>query len=103
MKAPWFRIFGSLALWFCLATAFGLVDASLVNRRRHSSQRVIGMVIADYLACPSRFGRRAIITAAAGIVALYFATTFEVALSRDCSAAPSPNSASDIRLENGTR
>jgi DNA segregation ATPase FtsK/SpoIIIE, S-DNA-T family len=80
VPAPWFRIFGSLALWFCLATACGLTPRRWLIGGAIRPSGIIGMVIADYLRVRCDLVGAAIITAAAGIVALYFATTFEVAI-----------------------
>jgi len=80
VHAPWARIFGSLALWFCLATACGLVSRHWLIGGAIRPSGVIGMVIADYLHARLDLAGAAIITAAAGIVAIYFATTFEVAV-----------------------
>jgi S-DNA-T family DNA segregation ATPase FtsK/SpoIIIE len=80
VHAAWFRIFGSLALWFCLATACGLVSRHWLIGGAVRPSGVVGMVIADYLRARCDLAGAAIITAAAGIVALYFATTFEVAI-----------------------
>jgi DNA segregation ATPase FtsK/SpoIIIE, S-DNA-T family len=80
VEAPWFRIFGSLALWFCLATACGLAPRHWLIGGAIRPSGLIGMVIADYLRVRCDLVGAAIITAAAGVVALYFATTFEVAV-----------------------
>jgi hypothetical protein len=80
VHAPWARIFGSLALWFCLATACGLAPRHWLIGGAIRPSGIVGMVIADYLRARCELAGAAIITAAAGVVALYFATTFEVAV-----------------------
>ena len=80
VEAPWFRIFGSLALWFCLATACGLAPRHWLIGGAIRPSGMIGLVIADYLRARCDLVGAAIITAAAGVIALYFATTFEVAI-----------------------
>jgi S-DNA-T family DNA segregation ATPase FtsK/SpoIIIE len=80
VHAAWFRIFGSLALWFCLATACGLAPRHWLIGGAIRPSGIIGMVIADYLRARCDLAGAAIITAAAGVIALYFATTFEVAV-----------------------
>ena len=80
IHAPWARICGSLALWFCLATACGLAPRHWLIGDAIRPSGIVGMVIADYLRARCDLVGAAIITAAAGVVALYFATTFEVAV-----------------------
>jgi S-DNA-T family DNA segregation ATPase FtsK/SpoIIIE len=80
VEAPWFRIFGSLALWFCLATACGLAPTHWLIGGAVRPSGMVGMAIADYLRVRCDLAGAAIITAAAAVVALYFATTFEVAV-----------------------
>jgi S-DNA-T family DNA segregation ATPase FtsK/SpoIIIE len=80
VHAPWFRLSGSLALWFCLATACGLAPRRWLIGGAIRPSGIVGMVIADYLRARCDLVGAAIITAAAGVVALYFATTFEVAI-----------------------
>jgi len=80
VQAPWFRIFGSLALWFCIATAGGLAPRHWLIGGAIRPSGIIGLVMADFLRARCDLIGAAIITAAAGVVALYFATTFEVAI-----------------------
>jgi S-DNA-T family DNA segregation ATPase FtsK/SpoIIIE len=80
VEAPWFRIFGSLALWFCAATACGLAPRHWLMGGAIRPSGMVGLIIADYLRARCDLVGAAIITAAAGVVALYFATTFEVAI-----------------------
>jgi len=80
VEAPWFRIFGSLALWFCAATGCGLAPRHWLIGGAIRPSGMIGLVIADYLRARCDLVGAAIITAAAGVIALYFATTFEVAV-----------------------
>jgi S-DNA-T family DNA segregation ATPase FtsK/SpoIIIE len=78
IDSPWFRIVGTISLWLCVSAAFGLMPAFFKIGGSVLPSGVTGLVIADYLA--SRFGLTgaAIITAAFGVLALYFASTFEV-------------------------
>ncbi len=78
IESPWFRVIGSLALWFCLSTACGLIPRPwLIGGAIHPSG-IVGMVLADFLLVRFDVAGAAIITVAAGIIALYFASTFEV-------------------------
>ncbi len=77
IESPWFRVLGSLALWFCVSAGCGLVSAPLLFGNLRPSG-VVGMVIADYLLARLNFAGAAIATTIAGIIALYFASTFEV-------------------------
>ncbi len=77
IESPWFRICGSLALWFCLSTACGLLPRHwLIGGAIHPGG-LLGMVTADFLLARFDLAGSALITVGAGIVALYFATTFE--------------------------
>jgi DNA segregation ATPase FtsK/SpoIIIE, S-DNA-T family len=78
IESPWFRIFGSVSLWLCVSAAFGLVPPFFLIGSAVRPSGIAGMVIADYLR--SRFGATGagIFTAALGVMALYFASTFEV-------------------------
>ncbi len=78
IESPWFRVFGTLALWFCISTACGLIPNPLLIAGAVRTSGIVGMVIADYLLVRFDLAGAAIITVAAGIVALYFASTFEV-------------------------
>ncbi len=80
VHAAWFRIFGSLGLWLCLATACALVAGHWLIGGAVRPSGIIGLVIASYLRSRFDFAGAAIITAAVGVVAIYFATTFEVAI-----------------------
>lgn len=78
IESPWFRVIGSLALWFSLSTACGLIPRPwLIGGAVHPSG-IVGMVLADFLLARFDVAGAALITVAAGIVALYFASTFEV-------------------------
>jgi DNA segregation ATPase FtsK/SpoIIIE, S-DNA-T family len=78
IESPWFRVLGSLALWFCISTACGLIPRPwLIGSAIHPSG-IVGMVLADYLLARFDVAGAAIITVASGIIALYFASTFEV-------------------------
>ncbi len=78
IESPWFRIFGTVALWLCMSAACGLFPPMLLIGGTVRPSGMAGMVIADFL--EARFGLTgaAIMTAAFGILALYFASTFEV-------------------------
>jgi DNA segregation ATPase FtsK/SpoIIIE, S-DNA-T family len=80
IHAAWFRISGSFALWFCLATACGLAQRHWLIGGAIRPSGIVGMAIANYLRARCDLAGAAIITAAAGVIALYFATTFEVAV-----------------------
>ncbi len=78
IESTWFRAFGTVALWFCVSAACGLIPRPwLIGGAIHPSG-IVGMVIADFLLARFDVAGSAIITVAAGVVALYFATTFEV-------------------------
>ncbi len=78
IESPWFRVFGSLALWFCLSTACGLIPRPWLISGVINPSGIVGMVISDYLLSRFEVAGAAIITVASGVVALYFASTFEV-------------------------
>jgi S-DNA-T family DNA segregation ATPase FtsK/SpoIIIE len=78
IESPWFRILGSLALWFCLATACGLMPRHWTIGGAIQPSGIVGMVLADFLLARFDLAGSAIITVAAGVIALYFASTFEV-------------------------
>ncbi len=78
IESPWFRVLGSLALWFCIATACGLIPRPWLIAGAIRPSGIVGMVLADYLLARYDVAGAAIITVAAGIVAIYFASTFEV-------------------------
>ena len=78
IESPWFRVFGSLALWFCISTACGLIPKRWLISGSIDPSGMVGMVISDFLLAHFEVAGAAIITVASGIVALYFASTFEV-------------------------
>ncbi len=78
IESPWFRILGSLALWFCLSTACGLMPRHWTIGGTIQPSGIVGMVLADFLLARFDLAGSAIITVAAGVIALYFASTFEV-------------------------
>jgi len=78
IESPWARVLGSAALWFCISTACGLIPRPwLISKSVHPGG-VVGMIMADFLEARFEFAGAAIITVGAAIVALYFASTFEV-------------------------
>ena len=79
IESTWFRVLGSLALWFCVSTACGLIPRPWLIAGTVRPSGLVGMVLADFLLARFDLAGSAIITAAAGIIALYFASTFEVA------------------------
>jgi DNA segregation ATPase FtsK/SpoIIIE, S-DNA-T family len=78
IESPWFRIFGSLALWFCVSTACGLIPKPWLISGSINPSGIVGMVVSDFLLSRFEVAGAAIITVASGIIALYFASTFEV-------------------------
>jgi DNA segregation ATPase FtsK/SpoIIIE, S-DNA-T family len=78
IESPWFRVLGSLALWFCVSTACGLIPRPWLIAGAIHPSGIAGLVLADFLLARFDVAGAAIITVAAGIVALYFASTFEV-------------------------
>ncbi|HZU23419.1 MAG TPA: DNA translocase FtsK 4TM domain-containing protein, partial [Terriglobales bacterium] len=78
IESPWFRVFGSLALWFCISTACGLIPKPWLISGSIPPSGIVGMAISDFLIARFEVAGAAIITAGSGIVALYFASTFEV-------------------------
>jgi S-DNA-T family DNA segregation ATPase FtsK/SpoIIIE len=79
IDSTWFRVLGSLALWFCVSTGCGLIPQPWLIAGSVRPSGVVGMTIADFLLARFDLAGSAIITVAAGIGALYFASTFEVA------------------------
>lgn len=78
IESTWFRVLGSLALWFCISTACGLSPHTWLIGKAIRPGGIVGMVLADFLLNRFDLAGAAIITVASGIVALYFASTFEV-------------------------
>ena len=78
IESPWFRVLGSLSLWFCISTACGLIPHPPLISGAVQPGGIVGMVLADFLIARFNVAGAAIITVAAGILALYFASTFEV-------------------------
>ena len=79
IESTWFRVLGSLALWFCVSAGCGLIPRPWLIAGTVRPSGIVGMIIADFLLARFDLAGSAIITVAAGIVALYFASTFEVA------------------------
>jgi S-DNA-T family DNA segregation ATPase FtsK/SpoIIIE len=78
IESTWFRVLGSLSLWFCVSTACGLIPRPPLIGGAVQPSGIVGMILADFLLARFNFAGAAIITVAAGILALYFASTFEV-------------------------
>jgi DNA segregation ATPase FtsK/SpoIIIE, S-DNA-T family len=78
IESTWFRVLGSLALWFCISTACGLIPRPWLIAGAIRPSGIAGMAIADFLLARFDLAGSAIITVAAGIIALYFASSFEV-------------------------
>jgi S-DNA-T family DNA segregation ATPase FtsK/SpoIIIE len=78
IESPWFRIAGSLALWFCISAGCGLLPHSVLIAGAVRPSGLAGMIVADYLLHRFNLTGAAIVTAAAGVIAIYFASTFEV-------------------------
>ncbi|MBV9778469.1 MAG: DNA translocase FtsK 4TM domain-containing protein, partial [Acidobacteriaceae bacterium] len=78
IDSPWIRIFGCLALWFCMSAACGLITAPIVIAGTLPISGIIGRVIADFLVARLNVIGAAIATAVAGVLALYLASTFEM-------------------------
>ncbi|HEX4748765.1 MAG TPA: DNA translocase FtsK 4TM domain-containing protein [Bryobacteraceae bacterium] len=78
IESPWFRILGSFALWFCISTACGLIPRPWFIGGAIAPSGIVGMVISDFLLARFEVAGAAIITVAAAVIALYFASTFEV-------------------------
>lgn len=78
IESPWFRIIGTLALWFCISTACALMPGHFMIGGAIHPSGILGLVLAQDLRSRFNFAGSAIITAAAGVLALYLATSFEV-------------------------
>jgi S-DNA-T family DNA segregation ATPase FtsK/SpoIIIE len=88
IESTWFRVFGNLSLWFCLSTACGLVPRPWLIAGSIHPSGLVGMVIADFLLARFDVAGSAIITVASGVLALYFASTFEVSTLRGWLSGP---------------
>ncbi|HEY6991990.1 MAG TPA: DNA translocase FtsK 4TM domain-containing protein [Bryobacteraceae bacterium] len=88
IESPWFRVCGSLALWFCVSTACGLAPRHWLIGGAIRPSGLVGLVLADFLRNHFNVTGAAIITVASAVIALYFATTFEVATLRRWFAGP---------------
>ncbi len=78
IESPWFRVSGTIALWFCVSTACGLLPRQWLIGGAIRPSGIAGMLTAEFLLARFDLAGSAIITVAAGILALYFASTFEV-------------------------
>ena len=88
IESPWFRVIGTLALWFCISTACGLLPAQWLIGGAIRPSGIAGMVTAEFLLARFDLAGSAIITVAAAILALYFASTFEVSTMRRWLSGP---------------
>ncbi len=88
IESTWFRVLGNLSLWFCLSTACGLVPRPWLIAGSVHPGGLVGMVIADFLLARFDVAGSAIITVASGVVALYFASKFEVSTLRRWVSGP---------------
>ncbi len=88
IESTWFRVLGNLSLWFCLSAACGLVPRPWLIAGAVHPSGLVGMVIADFLLARFDVAGSAIITVASGVVALYFASTFEVSTLRRWLSGP---------------
>ncbi len=78
IESTWFRVLGNLSLWFCISTACGLIPHPWLIDGSVRPSGIVGMIIADFLLARFDVVGAAILTAASGVLALYFASTFEV-------------------------
>ncbi len=78
IDSAWFRVSGALALWFCISTACGLIPHPWLIGGTVRPSGMVGMVLASYLLSHFELAGAAIVTVASGIIALYFASTFQV-------------------------
>ncbi|MFL6447815.1 MAG: DNA translocase FtsK [Bryobacteraceae bacterium] len=88
IESTWFRVLGNLSLWFCLSAACGLIPRPWLIAGSIHPSGLVGMVIADYLLARFDVAGSAIITVASGVLALYFASTFEVSTLRRWLSGP---------------
>jgi DNA segregation ATPase FtsK/SpoIIIE, S-DNA-T family len=88
IESPWFRVVGGFALWFCVSTACGLIPRPWLISGSVLPSGIVGMVIADYLLARFDLAGAAIFTVAASIIALYFASTFEMSTLLRVSSGP---------------
>ena len=88
IESTWFRVLGNLSLWFSVSTACGLVPRPWLIAGSIHPSGLVGMVIADYLLARFDVAGSAIITVGSGVVALYFASTFEVSTLRRWLSGP---------------
>ncbi len=88
IESTWFRVLGNLSLWFCVSAACGLVPRPWLIAGSIHPGGLVGMVIADFLLARFDVAGSAIITVASGVLALYFASTFEVSTLRRWVSGP---------------
>jgi DNA segregation ATPase FtsK/SpoIIIE, S-DNA-T family len=79
IESPWFRVVGSIGLWFCIATACALFPPVFLIGGAIRPSGLLGIVLAGALTSRFDITGAAIITAAVCIVSIYFATSFELA------------------------
>jgi len=78
IESTWIRVLGCLALWFCVSAACGLLQGRMMIGGNLRLSGIVGMVLADYLVARLNLVGAVIATAAAGVLALYLASTFEM-------------------------
>lgn len=88
IESTWFRVLGNLSLWFCVSAACGLIPRPWLIAGAIHPGGLVGMVIADFLLARFDVAGSAIITVASGVLALYFASTFEVSTLRRWLSGP---------------
>lgn len=75
-----YRISGSFALWFCISTGCGLFPKQWLIGGAVRPSGLVGLVLADFLRARFNLVGATLVTAAIGVLAIYFATTFESAM-----------------------
>jgi DNA segregation ATPase FtsK/SpoIIIE, S-DNA-T family len=88
IRAPYFRLAGAVALWLTVSSACGLVPDWRPIRGGLAASGIAGRLLADYLVAHVNPVGAVIISVAAGLIALYLLTSFEVALLSRLFRAP---------------
>ena len=97
IESPWFRVVGSVGLWLSIASGLCAFSTRPIDRRRHPAKRAAGIVLAGALTSRFDIAGAAIITAALGIVSIYFATSFELSTLQRWLSGPIARWRSDAR------